>query len=138
MQDDLQLKNVYVLGTNCADNSPSPEAAENFIRNGVNLESSNSVQGYEFMQDFKVHVKSDNSYITTPYFTLPGSIAEESIAPSCLACFDYVNSLADCVVGYMGAPLTGDKRMEESLQTIPCTIRASGRATFSTKDMACR
>jgi len=25
-------------------------------------------------------------------------------APSCMSCFDYVNSLADLVVGYMGAP----------------------------------
>ena len=27
VQDDLGLEEVYVLGTNCADNSPTPEAA---------------------------------------------------------------------------------------------------------------
>jgi hypothetical protein len=47
---------------------------------------------------------------------LPGSIAEPSIAPSCLACFDYTNGLADVVVGYMGAPLKGE--MDQSSQTL--------------------
>lgn len=120
MQDDLSLDEVYVLGTNCADNSPTPEAAENFIRNGVKVESKD-VQGYEFMQDFKVHVKTADSYVTKPYFTLPGTIAEASIAKSCLACFDYTNGLADVVVGYMGAPLEANARMDASYQTL--TIR---------------
>lgn len=51
-----------------------------------------------------------------PYFCLPPSLAEPSIAPSCLACFDYTNALADVVVGYMGAP-TAD-RMDQSWQTL--------------------
>lgn len=73
------------------------------------------------MQDFKVHVKMEDSYVTKPYFTLPGSIAEASIAPSCLSCFDYTNGLADVVVGYMGAPLDPNSRMDQSYQTL--TIR---------------
>lgn len=121
MQDRLGLDEVYVLGTNCADNSPTPEAARNFLQNGVQIDSSEKIQGYEFMQDFKVHVKTEDSYVTKPYFTLPGSIAEASIAPSCLACFDYTNGLADVVVGYMGAPLEANARMDQSYQTL--TIR---------------
>jgi len=126
VQADLDLKEVYVLGTNCADNSPTPEAARNFIREGVQLESVSidDVEGYEFMQDFKVHVKSREAYVTKPYFTLPGTIAEASIAKSCRACFDYTNALADVVVGYMGAPLGENSktaRMDESFQTL--TIR---------------
>lgn len=126
IQDELELDDVYVLGTNCADNSPTPEAAQNFIQQGI-MKNNNEddddntykIEGYEFMQDFKVHVKTSTSYITTPYFTLPGSIAKPSIAPSCLACFDYTNGLADVVVGYMGAPLDGtNKRMDQSYQTI--------------------
>lgn len=120
VQDELGLEEVYVLGTNCADNSPTPEAAENFIRNGVKVDGDN-IQGYEFMQDFKVHVKTDDSYVMKPYFVLPGTIAEASIAPSCLACFDYTNGLADVVVGYMGAPLELNTRMDASYQTL--TIR---------------
>ncbi|CAJ1944443.1 unnamed protein product [Cylindrotheca closterium] len=117
IQDDLKLKEVYVLGTNCADNSPTPEAANNFIEQGLSVKSE-SVLGYEFMQDFKVHVKTTDSYVTKPYFSLPGTIAEPSIAKSCLACFDYTNGLADVVVGYMGAPLDSNSRMDESFQTI--------------------
>lgn len=135
IQDQLGLEQVYVLGTNCADNSPTPEAAENFIQNGVRIDTTN-VCGYEFMQDFRVHVKTNDSYITKPYFTLPGVIAKESIAPSCLACFDYTNALADVVVGYMAAPLEPNARMDESFQTM--TIRnARGAQMVETAVQAC-
>ena len=125
VQDELGLKEVYVLGTNCADNSPTPQAARNFVRDGVQVADIEDVQGYEFMQDFKVHVKSKESYVRKPYFTLPGTIAEASIAKSCRACFDYTNALADVVVGYMGAPLeeggSETSRMDQSFQTL--TVR---------------
>eukprot|EP00980_Cylindrotheca_fusiformis_P001630 scaffold368_cov125-Cylindrotheca_fusiformis.AAC.8 len=120
IQSDLGLEEVFVLGTNCADNSPTPEAANDFIQKGIQIDGS-KVLGYEFMQDFRVHVKTTDSYVTKPYFTLPGTIAEPSIATSCLACFDYTNGLADVVVGYMGAPLKPKARMDESYQTL--TIR---------------
>jgi len=121
IQHELGLEEVYVLGTNCADNSPTPKAAREFIQKGMKIDNSQKVRGYEFMQDFRVHVKIDDgdgnvSYVKKPYFTLPGSIAEPSIAPSCLACFDYTNGLADVVVGYMGAPLEGE--MDKSYQTL--------------------
>jgi Coenzyme F420 hydrogenase/dehydrogenase, beta subunit C terminus len=114
-------------GTNCVDNSPTPEAAQNFLKAGVQVPDLDDVRGYEFMQDFKVHVKTrNNGYITRPYFSLPGTIAGPSIATSCLACFDYTNGLADVVVGYMGAPLhesdnNNNSRMDESYQTL--TVR---------------
>jgi coenzyme F420-reducing hydrogenase beta subunit len=127
VQEELKLDEVYVLGTNCADNSPTPEAAQNFVRNGLQIKTDN-ILGYEFMQDFKVHVKTGDSYVTKPYFCLPGSIAESSIAPSCLACFDYTNGLADVVIGYMGAPLKPNSRMDESFQTL--TIRNERGATM--------
>jgi coenzyme F420-reducing hydrogenase beta subunit len=123
VQSDLQyVEQVYVLGTNCADNSPTAEAARTFLQKGVNIDTNKeTIKGYEFMQDFKVHVKTNDSYITKPYFSLPGTIAEQSIAMSCRACFDYTNGLADVVVGYMGAPLQANSRMDESFQTL--TIR---------------
>lgn len=122
VQDSLDLKDVYVLGTNCVDNSPTPQAARNFLAKGVQVDETKA-RGYEFMQDFKVHVKMDDDYIKKPYFCLPGSIAEAAIADSCLACFDYTNALADVVVGYMGAPLAGSGKMNESYQTL--TVRNS-------------
>lgn len=117
VEKELNLEQVYVLGTNCVDNSPTPNAAREFIRSGVKI-GDGDIRGYEFMQDFRVHVKTSNSYIKKPYFVLPGAIAEQSIATSCLACFDYTNSLADVVVGYMGAPLDGSDRMDSAYQTV--------------------
>ena len=140
VQDDLGLEKVYVLGTNCADNSPSLAASHDFISSGLNVDERDlvNVKGYEFMQDFQVHVKksdsnSDNDndgngndgnghvYEKIPYFSLPGKIARSSIADSCLACFDYTNALADVVVGYMGAPLDNQGAMDSALQTL--TVR---------------
>ena len=126
VQDELDLDEVYVLGTNCADNSPTPTDASEFIRQGVPEMTNKKIKGYEFCQDFKVHIKYENTdgdidYEKKPYFCLPGDVAEFAIAQSCLACFDYTNSLADIVVGYMGAPL--DNEMDKSFQTI--TIRNS-------------
>jgi 3,8-divinyl protochlorophyllide a 8-vinyl-reductase (ferredoxin) len=60
---------------------------------------------YEFMQDFNVHFKhEDGSTELVPFFGLNTKELKDVFAPSCLSCFDYVNSLADLVVGYMGAP----------------------------------
>jgi coenzyme F420-reducing hydrogenase beta subunit len=119
IQDDLRLENVYVLGTNCADNSPTPEAATQFIEQGLGI-STATVTGYEFMPDYRVHVKQTNgSYVKRPYFSLPGTIAETAIAKSCLTCMDYTNGLADVVIGYMGAPMTGN--MDQNYQTL--TVR---------------
>jgi coenzyme F420-reducing hydrogenase beta subunit len=132
IQDDLGLAEVYVLGTNCADNSPNPEAATHFIEGGIQV-SSATVVGYEFMQDYRVHVKQmDGSYIKRPYFSIPGTIAESAIAKSCLTCMDYTNGLADVVVGYMGAPLKGS--MDQSFQTITLRNRRGAFMLETAKD----
>ncbi len=130
IEHTLELDKVYVLGTNCADNSPSSYAANNFLQKGMDIDDTSDVLGYEFMQDYKVHVKMKNSseniekenrmYRTKPYFCLPSEIAEDAIADSCLACFDYTNALADVVVGYMGAPLNRGDSMDNSFQTLTC------------------
>lgn len=52
-----------------------------------------------------MHVKhSDDTYEKVPYFCLPAGDLKDVIAPSCYACFDYVNALSDLTVGYMGTP----------------------------------
>ena len=56
------------------------------------------------MQDFRVHFKhEDGSIEKVPFFGLKTNQLKDVFAPSCMSCFDYVNSLADLVVGYMGA-----------------------------------
>ncbi|CAM8905536.1 unnamed protein product [Rhodiola kirilowii] len=64
-----------------------------------------TVLHYEFMQDYKVHMKHLDGHIEeVPYFCLPANELVDVIAPSCYSCFDYTNALADLVVGYMGVP----------------------------------
>ncbi len=60
-------------------------------------------------------------YREVPYMCLPGTIAEPSIAKSCLSCYDYVNGLADLVVGYLAAPLEPASPMTRQPQMV--TIR---------------
>lgn len=75
IQHELPLEEVYVLGTNCADNSPTPEDAREFLRRSVPDIQDDKILGYEFMVDFKVHVKYDDgsgplspAYQRKPYF----------------------------------------------------------------------
>lgn len=90
------------MGTNCTDNGPR-EGYQKFART-ASVEPE-TVTGYEFMQDYRVHIKhSTGLYEKIPYFCLPADQLNDVIAPSCYSCFDYVNACADIVVGYMGVP----------------------------------
>ncbi|KAI3423955.1 hypothetical protein D9Q98_009789 [Chlorella vulgaris] len=98
----LGLEKLYVLGTNCVDNGPR-QGLEKFL--GAASSDPGSVLHYEFMQDYKVHIKhTDGSFEYIPYFCLPANELNDVIAPSCYSCFDYTNATADLVVGYMGVP----------------------------------
>jgi len=98
----LGLDQLYVMGTNCTDNGRK-ETLGKFLENAS--EDPDTVVHYEFMQDYQVHLKhTDGSFEKVPYFCLPANKLKDVIAPSCYSCFDYVNGLADIVVGYMGTP----------------------------------
>lgn len=86
------------------------------MKSDLGFVSQSRVSNRSYIQDYQVHVKTKANYITKPYFCLPGTIAEPSIAKSCLTCFDYTNGLADVVVGYMGAPRSNN--MEVADQTL--------------------
>lgn len=102
VEKELGLEELYVLGTPCVDNV-SREGLQKFLE--ATSKSPETVVHYEFMQDFRVHFKhEDGSRETVPFFGLKTNRLKEVFAPSCLSCFDYVNALADLVVGYMGAP----------------------------------
>lgn len=101
VQDRLGLEALYVLGTPCVDNV-SRQGLQQFL--DTTSRSPATVVHYEFMQDFRVHFKhADGSVEKVPFFGLNTKALKEVFAPSCLSCFDYVNGLADLVVGYMGA-----------------------------------
>ena len=119
----LGLEKLYVIGTNCTDNGRA-DGFQKFV--GLASEDPDTVVHYEFMQDYQVHFKHrDGSYEKVPYFCLPSNDLVDVIAPSCYSCFDYVNGLADVVVGYMGVPYM-DKPMDKHPQYV--TVRnARGR-----------
>ncbi|MDG2989331.1 Coenzyme F420 hydrogenase/dehydrogenase, beta subunit C-terminal domain [Candidatus Synechococcus calcipolaris G9] len=98
----LGLEKLYVLGTPCVDNV-TRAGLQKFL--DTTSRSPDTVVHYEFMQDFRVHFKhEDGSEETVPFFGLKTNQLKDVFAPSCMSCFDYVNGLADLVVGYMGAP----------------------------------
>jgi coenzyme F420-reducing hydrogenase beta subunit len=102
IEPHLGLEKLYVLGTNCVDNGPR-QGLEKFL--SAASADPGSVLHYEFMQDYKVHIKhTDGSFEYVPYFCLPANDLNDVIAPSCYSCFDYPNATADLVVGYMGVP----------------------------------
>ncbi|MCT7960338.1 Coenzyme F420 hydrogenase/dehydrogenase, beta subunit C-terminal domain [Laspinema sp. D1] len=139
VQKELGLEKLYVLGTPCVDNV-SREGLQKFLE--TTSKSPETVVHYEFMQDFRIHFKhEDGSIEKVPFFGLNTKELKDVFAPSCLSCFDYVNSLADLVVGYMGAPYgwqwivvrnqTGQEMLDlvtEQLETQPVMSRGDRRA----------
>ena len=102
VEQELGLEKLYVLGTPCVDNV-SRQGLQKFL--DTTSKSPETVVHYEFMQDFRIHFKhQDGSIEKVPFFGLKTNKLKDVFAPSCMSCFDYVNSLADLVVGYMGAP----------------------------------
>ncbi|MDJ0633539.1 MAG: Coenzyme F420 hydrogenase/dehydrogenase, beta subunit C-terminal domain [Xenococcaceae cyanobacterium MO_188.B29] len=102
VEKELGLEKLYVLGTPCVDNV-TRAGLQKFLE--TTSKSPDTVVHYEFMQDFRVHFKhEDGSLEKVPFFGLKTNQLKDVFAPSCMSCFDYVNSLADLVVGYMGAP----------------------------------
>ena len=102
VESQLGLEKLYVLGTPCVDNV-TRAGLQKFL--DTTSRSPDTVVHYEFMQDFQVHFKhEDGSIEKVPFFGLNTKELKDVFAPSCMSCFDYVNSLADLVVGYMGAP----------------------------------
>ena len=117
----LGLDKLYVMGVNCTDNGRL-ESFQKFIQ--LSSENPGTVLHYEFMPDYQVHFKHlDGTYEKVPYFCLPANDLVDVIAPSCYSCFDYVNGLADVVVGYMGSEYDPSKPMNEHPQYV--TVRNS-------------
>lgn len=120
----LGLEALYVMGTNCTDNGRQ-SGFEKFI--SLVSDEPSTVAGYEFMQDYRVHIKHRGEparYEKIPYFCLPADkLSQGVIAPSCLSCFDYTNGLADLVVGYMGVPV--EPGVEMTAHTQYLTVRNS-------------
>jgi coenzyme F420 hydrogenase subunit beta len=138
VEKQLGLEKLYVLGTPCVDNV-TRAGLQKFL--DTTSKSPDTVVHYEFMQDFQIHFKhEDGSIEKVPFFGLKTNQLKDVFAPSCMSCFDYVNSLADLVVGYMGAPFgwqwivvrndTGQEMLDlvqNQLETQPVTSKGDRR-----------
>jgi len=104
------LKDVeaYVVGIPCTDNSDPKKFR--WVLSKISS-SPETVRFIEFMQDFTVHLKHEDGRLErVPFFSLPQELSRTEIfPPSCRSCFDYMNSLSDITVGYLGAPLDLEK-----------------------------
>ncbi|XP_028773447.1 7-hydroxymethyl chlorophyll a reductase, chloroplastic [Neltuma alba] len=119
VEQHLNLEKLYVLGTNCVDNG-TREGLDKFLK--AASDTPETVLHYEFMQDYKVHLKHLDGHIEeVPYFCLPANELVDVIAPSCYSCFDYTNALADLVVGYMSVPKYSGVSMTQHPQYV--TVR---------------
>lgn len=99
---------AYVVGIPCTDNSDPKKFR--WVLSKISR-SPETVRFIEFMQDFTVHLKHEDGQLErVPFFSLPPELSRTDIfPPSCRSCFDYMNSLADITVGYLGAPLDVEK-----------------------------
>lgn len=102
---------LFALGIPCVDNIKPKKLR--WILSRIS-KSHETVRHYEFMQDFTVHLKHEHGEVEkVPYFSLPQELSRSEVfAPSCMSCFDYLNSLADLTVGYVGAPLVGEEKRQ--------------------------
>ncbi|KAI9119306.1 hypothetical protein K1719_009981 [Acacia pycnantha] len=122
VEQHLNLEKLYVLGTNCVDNG-TREGLDKFLK--AASDTPETVLHYEFMQDYKVHLKHLDGHIeeflisSTPQMSLRVDV----IAPHATGkiCFDYTNALADLVVGYMSVPKYSGVSMTQHPQYV--TVR---------------
>ena len=106
--DYLNDMEIYIVGIPCVDNVRL-KALRDILK--MISHSHETVRHYEFMQDFNVHLWHENGHIEkVPYFSLPQELTGINfVVPGCMSCFDYINSLSDITVGYMGAPFNTKK-----------------------------
>jgi len=102
---------IYTIGIPCTDNA-NPRRFRWMLRRVSR--SHTTARHVEYMQDYTCHVThEDGSIEKIPFFSFPRELFGIKVfAESCMVCFDYMNSLADITVGYIGAPLDR-KRMPQ-------------------------
>jgi coenzyme F420 hydrogenase subunit beta len=107
----LREMEILTIGIPCVDNvarSKWPWILERMTP------SPGTARHMEFMQDFRIHIRHDDGRVEKiPFFSLPEELSDPGIFPAaCMSCFDYLNSLADITVGYIGAELFPDKNRQ--------------------------
>ncbi len=101
LETELQLKQLYVIGTPCSDNT----STENFHEFLELIDTQAEAITYlEFRADYHVEIRyRDGRKRTIPFLMLPLSKLRADFFPlTCRTCVDYTNALSDLTVGYMG------------------------------------
>ena len=101
LENELDLEHLVVIGTPCSDNTTT----ENFHEFLSLLDSNPERINYlEFMPDFHVELRFDSGKKRRiPFLQLPIADLRDDFFPlTCRTCVDYVNTLSDITVGYMG------------------------------------
>ncbi|NTW11160.1 MAG: coenzyme F420 hydrogenase, partial [Chlorobiaceae bacterium] len=116
--DYLREMEILTIGIPCVDNVD--RANWHWILERMSR-SPETVRFMEFMQDFRIHIgHTDGSIEKVPFFSLPEELADPGIFPeACMSCFDYLNSLADITVGYIGAELIEGEKLQWVLVRTP-------------------
>ncbi len=109
----LREMEILTIGIPCIDNvarSKWPWILRRMSR------SPETARHMEFMQDFRIHIRHVDGHVEKiPFFSLPEELSNPAIFPvACMSCFDYLNSLADITVGYIGA----ERRRQEKRQWV--------------------
>jgi 3,8-divinyl protochlorophyllide a 8-vinyl-reductase (ferredoxin) len=109
--DYLKEMEIITIGIPCVDNIARSKWPWILKRMS---QSPDTARHIEFMQDFRIHIRHDDGRIEKiPYFSLPEELANPGIfPPACMSCFDYLNSLADITIGYLGAKLLPDQNRQ--------------------------
>ena len=101
LEPELALEHLVVIGTPCSDNTTT----ENFHEFLSLLDDDPEQINYlEFMPDFHVELRYETgSKRRIPFLQLPIADLRDDFFPlTCRTCVDYVNTLSDITVGYMG------------------------------------
>ena len=107
----LKDMEVLTIGIPCVDNVARSQWPWILKRM---TQSPGTARHMEFMQDFRIHIRHEDGHVEKiPFFSLPEELSNPGIFPAaCMSCFDYLNSLADITVGYIGAELLPDKKRQ--------------------------
>ena len=129
LEKELGLEKLIVVGTPCSDNTTT----ENFHQFLSLLDERPETINYlEFMPDFHVELRFDSGKKRRiPFLQLPIADLPDDFFPlTCRTCVDYVNTLADITVGYMGGSgeqwlLVRNERGAETLKLIESDLTLS-------------
>lgn len=122
LEAELGLEHLVVIGTPCSDNTTTEHFHEFLSLLDSNPEQINYL---EFMPDFHVELRFiGGAKKRIPFLQLPISDLRDDFFPlTCRTCVDYVNTLSDITVGYMGGSgeqwlLVRNQRGQDTLEQI--------------------